>query len=126
MSLIVMKFGGTSVGNLDKINNVANIVENEVKNNKLIVVLSAMAGVTNNMQNYLDQINSDEEIENDLVLTSGESVTIGLLSAILKKRNIKSIPLLGWQIPILTDGNHKKAKILNINKKRIEEFLKKL
>jgi len=121
-----MKFGGTSVGNLDKINNVANIVENEVKNNKLIVVLSAMAGVTNNMQNYLDQINSDEEIENDLVLTSGESVTIGLLSAILKKRNIKSIPLLGWQIPILTDGNHKKAKILNINKKRIEEFLKKL
>ena len=119
-----MKFGGTSVGNLDKINNVANIVENEVKNNKLIVVLSAMAGVTNNMQNYLDQINSDEEIENDLVLTSGESVTIGLLSAILKKRNIKSIPLLGWQIPILTDRNHKKAKILNINKKRIEEFFK--
>ena len=62
-------------------------------------------------------------IENDLILTSGEAVSVGLLSAILKKRNIKSIPLLGWQIPIITDSNHQKAKILNINKVRIDQYL---
>ncbi len=124
MKLIVMKFGGTSVGNLDKIRNVANIVKKEVKKNKLIVVLSAMAGVTNQMQEYLNEIKSDEPIESDLILTSGENVTIGLLSALLKKKKINSIPLLGWQIPIITDKNHQKAKILNIDKGRIKKFLK--
>ncbi len=124
MSLIVMKFGGTSVANIDKINNVADIVEKEAVNNKLIVVLSAMAGVTNQMQSYIDKVGSNEEIENDLILTSGENVTIGLLSSILKKRNINSIPLLGWQLPIITDQHHQKAKILNIDKKRVNKFLK--
>ncbi len=119
-----MKFGGTSVANIARIKNVADIVEKEVKKNKLIVVLSAMAGVTNQMQALIDEINSEEKIENDLVLTSGENVTIGILSAILKKRKINSLPLLGWQIPILTDNNHQKAKILNIDKNRINMFLK--
>ena len=118
-----MKFGGTSVGSIEKIRNVADIVENNSKNNKLIVVLSAMAGVTNQMQDFIDEIKSDEKIENDLLLTSGENITIGLLSSILKKRNIRSIPLLGWQVPIITDNNHQKAKILNISKKRIDNFL---
>ncbi len=125
MSLIVMKFGGTSVADLNKINNVANIVQKKVKRNKLIVVLSAMAGETNKLQKYIDQINSDEKIENDLIITSGENVTIGILSAVLKKKKIKSIPLLGWQIPIITDSNYQKAKILNIDRKRINKFLKK-
>ena len=125
MKLIVMKFGGTSVGDLKKISNVANIVKKNLKGSKLIVVLSAMAGETNKMQNYLDSIKSEEKIENDLVLTAGENVTIGILSAILKKRKINSLPLLGWQIPILTDNNHENAKILNIDKKRINKFLKK-
>jgi len=123
MKLIVMKFGGTSVGSIDKINNVANIVENQLNDKKLIVVLSAMSGVTNKMQEYIDEIESNEIIENDLILTSGEAVSVGLLSAILKKRNIKSIPLLGWQIPIITDSNHQKAKILNIDKDRIYKYL---
>ncbi len=118
-----MKFGGTSVGDLSKIINVANIVEKEAKKHKLIVVLSAMAGVTNQMQKYIDEIKSEEKIENDLILTSGENVTIGILSSILKNRNIKSIPLLGWQLPIITDENHQKAKILNIDKKRVNNFL---
>ena len=125
MKLIVMKFGGTSVGDLKKISNVANIVKKNLKGSKLIVVLSAMAGETNKMQNYLDTIKSEEKIENDLVLTAGENVTIGILSAILRKRKINSLPLLGWQIPILTDNNHENAKILNIDKKRINKFLKK-
>ena len=123
MKLVVMKFGGTSVGSIDKINNVANIVEKQLNYKKLIVVLSAMSGVTNKMQEYIDEIESNEIIENDLILTSGEAVSVGLLSAILKKRNIKSIPLLGWQIPIITDSNHQKAKILNINKVRIDKYL---
>ncbi len=124
MKLVVMKFGGTSVGSIDKINNVANIIEKQVNNKKLIVVLSAMSGVTNKMQEYIDEIESNEVIENDLILTSGEAVSVGLLSAILKKRKIKSVPLLGWQIPIITDSNHQKAKILNIDKNRIDQFLK--
>ncbi len=123
MKLVVMKFGGTSVGSIDKINNVANIVEKQLNDKKLIVVLSAMSGVTNKMQEYIDEIESKEIVENDLILTSGEAVSVGLLSAILKKRNIKSIPLLGWQIPIITDSNHQKAKILNINKVRIDQYL---
>ena len=124
MKLVVMKFGGTSVGSIDKINNVANIVEKQLNDKKLIVVLSAMSGVTNKMQEYIDEIDSNEIIENDLILTSGEAVSVGLLSAILKKRNIKSTPLLGWQIPIITDNNHQKAKILNIDKSRINQYLK--
>ena len=123
MNLVVMKFGGTSVGSIDKINNVANIIEKQLNDIKLIVVLSAMSGVTNKMQEYIDEIESNEIIENDLILTSGEAVSVGILSAILKKRNIKSIPLLGWQIPIITDSNHQKAKILNIDKDRIDKYL---
>jgi len=120
-----MKFGGTSVANINKINNVANIVASESSNNKLIVVLSAMAGVTNQMQNYINEIESEEIIENDLLLTSGENVTIAILSAILKKKKIKSIPLLGWQVPIITDNSHQKAKILNIDESRIMKFFEK-
>ncbi len=123
MSLIVMKFGGTSVANIDRIKNVAKIVEKEAKNNKVIVVLSAMSGVTNQMQNYIDEINSQQSIENDLLLTSGENVTIALLSAILNNKKIKSIPLLGWQIPIITDNNFQNAKILNIDNIRLNNFL---
>ena len=124
MKLVVMKFGGTSVGSIDKINNVASIIEKQLNDKKLIVVLSAMSGVTNKMQEYIDEIESNEIIENDLILTSGEAVSVGLLSAILKKRNIKSVPLLGWQIPIITDSNHQKATILNIDKNRVDQFLK--
>ena len=120
MNIIVMKFGGTSVGNISKIKNVAKIVAKESKKNKIIVVLSAMGGVTNKLQKYIEEIGSNFASENDLILTSGEQVSVGLLSAILKKKGIRSLPLLGWQIPIVTDNNFEKAKILNINKKKIK------
>ena len=122
MKTIVMKFGGTSVAGIQKLKNIVNIVSAEVKNHKVIVVLSAMAGETNKLQSYLDELGEQNSIESDLVLTSGEQVTIGLLSSHLKAQDIKSIPLLGWQIPIITDNNHEKAKILKIDKKRIESY----
>ena len=125
MNIIVMKFGGTSVGNISKIKNVAKIVAKEIKKNKIIVVLSAMGGVTNKLQKYIEEIGSNFASENDLILTSGEQVSVGLLSAILKKKGIRSLPLLGWQIPIVTDNNFEKAKILNINKKNIKSYFKK-
>ncbi|MDC1185126.1 aspartate kinase [Alphaproteobacteria bacterium] len=125
MNTIVMKFGGTSVAGTEKLRNIADIVIKEVKNYKIIVVLSAMAGETNKLQSYLDDFQSQYSLESDLVLTSGEQVTIGLLSAELKNKGIKSIPLLGWQIPIITDESHEKAKILYIDNKRIENFFEK-
>ena len=93
-----MKFGGTSVSDTAKIKNIVNIVYKKVKEFKVIVVLSAMAGETNKLQSYLEEFGSQNSIESDLVLTSGEQVTIGLLSAALKNEGIKSIPLLGWQV----------------------------
>ena len=125
MNTIVMKFGGTSVAGTEKLRNIADIVIKEAKNNKIIVVLSAMAGETNKLQSFLDDFASQYSLESDLVLTSGEQVTIGLLSAELKNRGVKSIPLLGWQIPIITDNSHEKAKILNIDNKRIQKFFEK-
>jgi aspartate kinase len=122
MNIIVMKFGGTSVADTEKLKNIVNIVSQEVNKYKVVVVLSAMAGETNKLQGYLDQFGCQNSIESDLVLTSGEQVTIGLLSAALKNEGIKSIPLLGWQIPIITDDNHEKAKILQIDSKRINRY----
>ena len=122
MKTIVMKFGGTSVASNDKLKNIAEIVIKELNSHKIIVILSAMAGETNKLQSYLDEFGSKNSIESDLVLTSGEQVTIGLLSAALKNKGIKSIPLLGWQVPIITDDNYEKAKILKIDKKRIEKY----
>ena len=124
MNIIVLKFGGTSVAGIEKIKNIVTIVSEELKKYKVIVVLSAIVGETNKLQNYLDYFESQNSIESDLVLTSGEQVTIGLLSAALKNEDISCIPLLGWQIPIITDDNHEKAKILQIDHKRIYKFFK--
>ena len=65
MNIVVMKFGGTSVAGTEKINNIAKIVQSELKNNKLIVVLSAMAGETNKLQSYLDEFKAQNSIESD-------------------------------------------------------------
>ena len=123
MKIVVMKFGGTSVADISKINNVASIINKNYKKYKLVIVLSAMAGVTNDLQKLIDQIDYPSSKENDLILTSGEQVTVGLLSMLLNKMKIKSIPLLGWQVPIITDSSYEKAKILNINKDNILKYL---
>ena len=123
MKIVVMKFGGTSVADINKIKNVASIINKNYKKHKLVIVLSAMAGVTNDLQKLIDQIDYPSSKENDLILTSGEQVTVGLLSMLLNKMKIKSIPLLGWQVPIITDSSYEKAKILNINKDNILKYL---
>ena len=123
MKIVVMKFGGTSVADISKIKNVASIINKNYKKYKLVIVLSAMAGATNDLQKLIDQIDYPSSKENDLVLTSGEQVTVGLLSMVLNKMKIKSIPLLGWQVPIITDSSYEKAKILNINKDNILKYL---
>ena len=117
-----MKFGGTSLADIGRIKNVASVISDNFKKYKLVVVLSAMAGVTDNLQKLIDEINYPSPQENDLVITSGEQVAVGLLSMLLNKMDIKSIPLLGWQVPIITDSSHEKARILYINNKNIKNY----
>ena len=109
MKILVMKFGGTSVANLKRIIKIASIIKKEAKNNKIVAVLSAMAGATNDLQKYIDEVGTNNSSDSDLVLTSGEQVSVGLLSMILNKINIKSISMLGWQVPIITDNTYGKA-----------------
>ena len=125
MKIVVMKFGGTSVADISRIKNVASIINNNYKKYKLVIVLSAMAGATNDLQKLINQVDYPSSKENDLVLTSGEQVTVGLLSMVLNKMKIRSMPLLGWQVPIITDSSYEKAKILNINKDNILKYFVK-
>ncbi len=127
MKIVVLKFGGTSVGSIKRIKNVANIINSYYKKKyKLIVVSSAMSGVTN------DLIRKSEEIsenflpsEYDVLVSSGEQVACSLIAARLSHIGLKSRSWLSWQIPIITEGNHKNAKILSIYKKKILDYLKK-
>ena len=122
MGIVVQKFGGTSVGSIEKIFNVANKVINEVKNgNKVVVVVSAMSGETDRLVNLAMSIdeNSVGDREYDVIISTGEQVTIGLLSLALKKLGYKAKSFLGFQIPILTDNVFSKARILNIESKKI-------
>tara|TARA_B100000686_G_C16749306_1_gene951457 strand:+ start:37 stop:1251 length:1215 start_codon:yes stop_codon:yes gene_type:complete len=124
MKIVVMKFGGTSVADIKRIINVSEIVKSQHKKFKIVVVLSAMAGETNKLQKYIDEISYPASEENDLIITSGEQVSVGLLSMVLNKKGIKSIPMLGWQVPIITNSSHEKAKILNIKNNKILDLLK--
>lgn len=115
MKILVMKFGGTSVAGIDRIIKISSIIKKEIKNYKIIAVLSAMAGVTNDLQKYINEVGTNNSSDSDLVITSGEQVSVGLLSMVLNKINIKSLSMLGWQVPIITDNSYGKARILKIN-----------
>jgi aspartate kinase len=121
MNIIVQKFGGTSVGNIAKIQNVAKKVATEIKNNnKVIVVVSAMSGVTNQLVGYCNEVsdlkNNEELAEYDSILSSGEQITSGLLALELQRLGYKSRSFSGWQIEMKTDNLHSKARIDSINK----------
>ncbi len=120
MSLIVQKFGGTSVGDISRIQNVARKVKAELdKKNQVIVVVSAMSGVTNQLVAYCNQVSSlmtkESLAEYDSVVATGEQVTCGLLALELQSIGYKARSLLGWQIPLKTDDVYSKARIDSID-----------
>ena len=121
----VLKFGGTSVGTVERIQHVANIIKKEQSaGNKIIVVVSAMAGKTNELIKLSNQISDDfNKRELDVLLSSGEQVTCALLSGALIKLNIKAKSWLNWQIPILTNGEHSNARIINMHIEKIDKYL---
>ena len=121
----VLKFGGTSVGTTQRIEHVDHIIQKELKEgNKVLAVVSAMAGKTNELMNLSQEI-SDEfnKRELDVLLSSGEQVTCALLAGALLKLHIKAKSWLNWQIPILTDGEHSNARIINMHVEKINNFL---
>ena len=125
MKRLVLKFGGTSVGTIEKIKKVANIIKKRVsEGNQIIVVVSAMSGVTDELKLKSDLIskNFDEE-ELDVLLASGEQVSCSLLSGALIDLGIKARSWLGWQIPIVTNSNHTSSQIINIKTDEILNFI---
>ncbi|MCB1591916.1 MAG: aspartate kinase [Alphaproteobacteria bacterium] len=125
MALIVMKFGGTSVADIEKIENAADKVVKEVeRGNKVTVVVSAMSGVTNQLVEYCTEISSLYDVrEYDTVVSSGEQVTAGLMAMALQKRGVSARSWLGWQIPIKTNTIHGKARIEEIETKELHKRL---
>lgn len=117
MERIVQKFGGTSVGDISRIQNVAKRVKAEVdRGNQVAVVVSAMSGVTNQLVDYCNQIAPlHDPKEYDVVVSTGEQVTTGLLSIALQELGVKARSWTGWQIPIKTDDAHAKARIEDID-----------
>ena len=113
----VLKFGGTSVGTVERIQHVANIIKKEHSSgNQLIIVVSAMAGQTNELIKLSKEISNEfNKREFDVLLSTGEQVTCALLSGALTKLKVKAKSWLNWQVPILTDGDHANARIININ-----------
>ncbi|MAI76752.1 MAG: aspartate kinase [Pelagibacteraceae bacterium TMED65] len=129
MSIQVIKFGGTSVANMSRIKNVVSIVEKKIKltNDKIVVVVSAMSGVTNQLVKSYKKINSNiADPEYDVILSTGEQYSSALISTMLGKKKINSRSVLGWQIPVITDGEHSKARIFKISqsffKNQFSEF----
>lgn len=116
MALLVLKFGGTSVATVEAIENVAEKVAAEIKRgHKIAVVVSAMAGVTNQLVGYCNAIDTlHNPSEYDSVVASGEQITSGLLAIALQKRGISARSWQGWQVPIRTDMAHGKARIAEI------------
>ena len=125
MALIVQKYGGTSVGTVEKIQLVAEkIIETKKEGHQVVVVVSAMKGVTDNligMAKSFMPVPSEREM--DVLLSTGEQTTIALLAIALQSMDIPAASLTGAQAGIVTDGVHSKAKILNITPEKIHELL---
>ncbi len=125
MTCIVQKFGGTSVADVEHIKNVARRVKEEVdRGNQVAVIVSAMTGVTNELVKYCREMSHFHDArEYDVVVSTGEQVTIGLLTMALHDIEISARSWTGWQIPIMTDGAHSKARIENINIKKLKKCM---
>ena len=127
MKRLVLKFGGTSVGTIEKIKKVANLVKQRLsEGNQIIVVVSAMSGVTDELKAKSDLISKNfDDKELDVLLASGEQVSCSLLSGALIDLGVKARSWLGWQIPIVTDGNHTSSQIIKIKTDEILNFISK-
>lgn len=125
MARIVVKFGGTSVADVARIENAAGLVAQEAaRGNAVVVVVSAMAGVTNQLVDYCRSIDPlHDAAEYDPVVASGEQVTAGLMALALHKRNVSARSWTGWQVPIRTDAAHGRARILSIPPEPLEAAL---
>src|SRR5881296_2011791 len=125
MSLIVQKYGGTSVGNPERIKNVARrVAKYHSKGDKIVVVVSAMSGVTDNLIKLAKEIMPlPNEREMDVLLATGEQTTIALTAIALHALGMKAMSLTGAQAGILTDGVHTKAKIQNITPAQVHKLL---
>src|SRR6266849_6381268 len=123
--LIVQKYGGTSVGNTERIKNVAGrVAKYHAKGDQIVVVASAMSGVTDNLLRLAKEIMPlPSEREMDVLLATGEQMTIALTAIALHSMNIPAASLTGAQAGIVTDGVHTKAKIQNITPKKIHDLL---
>jgi len=126
MKIVVLKFGGTSVGSIDRIKKVADLIIKYVKKKyKVIVVSSAMSGDTNNLVNKSKKIsNNFSNAEYDVLVSSGEQVACSLIAGTLIDKGYKSRSWMGWQIPIITDDKHKYSKINQVFKNNIIRYLK--
>jgi aspartate kinase len=123
--LVVQKFGGTSVGDLDRIENVANIVKKYAdEDHKVVVVVSAMAGETNKLLEYAHHFSkTPPQREVDLLVSSGERVTSALLSIALQAKGKEAIALTGRQAGIKTTSEHTKARIMDIDPTKMQKYL---
>ncbi len=121
----ILKFGGTSVGTTERIQHVANIIKKEQSmGNEVIAIVSAMAGKTNELIKLSREISEKfSQREYDVLLSSGEQVTSALLAGALVKLKVKAKSWLNWQIPILTDGEHANARIVNMHVEKINKYL---
>ena len=126
MARIVLKFGGTSVADTDRIERAAGKVAREVAlGHEVAVIVSAMSGVTNQLVEYCSTISDSYDArEYDVVVSSGEQVTAGLMALALQKQGIEARSWMGWQVPILCSRVHGKARIEDINAQEMDEQLK--
>ncbi len=125
MALIVAKFGGTSVADIERIERAADkIVQESSAGHKVVVVVSAMSGVTNTLVDYCSQISPLYDVrEYDTVVSSGEQITSGLMAMALQKRGVTARSWLGWQVPIKTNNVHGKARIEGIDTQELRKRL---
>jgi aspartate kinase len=125
MAKKVLKFGGTSVGTIERILHVAEIIKKEyVAGNEVIAIVSAMSGTTNDLMKLSKNISKNfNKRELDVLLASGEQATSALLAGALNKIGVNSKSWLNFQIPILTEGEHSNARIINMNIEKINKFL---
>jgi len=127
MKRLILKFGGTSVGTIEKIKKVANIIKNRFsEGNEIIVVVSAMSGATDELKARSDLISKNfDDKELDVLLSSGEQVSCSLLSGALIDLGVKARSWLGWQIPIVTNDNYTSSQIMKIKTDEILNFISK-